>query len=248
MRQGSVRELSGATSILPRILSGSLQVERGGGTGVVTRFLCGCFGCERFAERLFLAGLLPLFKVYLRADETGRWLEHAILPAVAEDEVGRAGRFAVRVRLTEALFVEVLRRKMDVLPHERTSWLAAAGRGHRQRFSLPAPRSGETMDAARVGASSRNLAHGPRRALQPSLGRIAIYLSRALAHATGGADAGDRRSQGFMGCLRRRPRIGGGLQSHAFKREFGLPLAQYGRRLSRLQSQPPSERMGVTAL
>jgi cupin len=59
LSNGPVSELIDAATLLPKILAGSLTVERGGGGGVPTKFICGYFGCERYAERLFLAGLPP---------------------------------------------------------------------------------------------------------------------------------------------------------------------------------------------
>jgi uncharacterized protein YjlB len=46
---------SGAS--LDKYLAGSLTTMRVGGGGETTRFVCGYFGCERHADRLFLAGL-----------------------------------------------------------------------------------------------------------------------------------------------------------------------------------------------
>jgi hypothetical protein len=92
----------------------------------VTRFVCGYFGCERYAERLFLAGLPPVFRVHIRGDPAGAWIESSIRHSVNEIEAGRAGRLALLSKLSEALFMETLCRYMDELPPERTGWLAAA--------------------------------------------------------------------------------------------------------------------------
>lgn len=110
--------------LLPKVLSGSFALERGGGRGAKTTFVCGYFGCERYAERLFLAGLPPIFKVHIRGDGAGQWLEQAIRHAL-EGDSGRAGQAAVLARLAEALFVETLCRYMAELPREQTGWLAA---------------------------------------------------------------------------------------------------------------------------
>jgi AraC-like DNA-binding protein len=115
-----------ATRLLGQILTGEIAVETGGGGGPVTRFVCGYFGCERYAERLFLAGLPPVFKVHLRGDPAGVWLESAIRHAVAEASTRQAGRMALLAKLAEALFVETLCRLLDELPPDRTGWLAAA--------------------------------------------------------------------------------------------------------------------------
>jgi len=126
LSNGPVSELIDAATLLPKILAGSLTVERGGGGGAATKFICGYFGCERYAERLFLAGLPPAFKVNIRGDASGAWIEGSLRHLVAELESKRAGRIALVSKLCEALFIQTLCRYMDELPADRTGWLAAA--------------------------------------------------------------------------------------------------------------------------
>lgn len=123
---GSVRELTDGSSLLPKILSGELASERGGGTGPLTKFICGYIGCERHAQRLFLAGLPPLFKINIRREASGEWIESSIRYLASEASSKRAGRTALLSKLAEALFIETLRQYMAELPAERTGWLAAA--------------------------------------------------------------------------------------------------------------------------
>lgn len=123
---GRVSELTDASVLLPKILTGEIVRERGGGAGPITKFICGYIGCERRAERLFLAGLPPLFKVNIRREASGEWLESAIRYLASERESARAGRRALLAKLAEAVFIETLRRYMAELPAERTGWLAAA--------------------------------------------------------------------------------------------------------------------------
>jgi methanethiol S-methyltransferase len=61
------------------------------GGGAMTRFVCGYFGCERHADRMFLAGLPSMFKINIRNDAAGRWLESSIQHLVSEAEAGRPG-------------------------------------------------------------------------------------------------------------------------------------------------------------
>jgi hypothetical protein len=46
--------------------------------------VCGYFGCERHAARLFLAGLPSLIKINLRTDAAGRWPENSIRHLLGE--------------------------------------------------------------------------------------------------------------------------------------------------------------------
>jgi AraC-like DNA-binding protein len=121
-----VTELTDSSALLPKILEGAIVSERGGGGGRVTKFICGYIGCERQAKRLFLAGLPPLFKVNIRRDTSGEWIESTIRHLASEREPARAGRSALLATLAEALFIETLRRYMAELPRQRTGWLAAA--------------------------------------------------------------------------------------------------------------------------
>jgi AraC-like DNA-binding protein len=123
---GRMTELVDSSALLPKLLGGAIASERGGGGGRMTKFICGYIGCERQAERLFLAGLPPLFKVNIRGDASGEWIESTIRHLASERAPAHPGRSALLAKLAEALFIETLRRYMAELPRQRTGWLAAA--------------------------------------------------------------------------------------------------------------------------
>ena len=123
---GSVSQLTDSSSLLPKILRGAIASERGGGSGPATKFICGYIGCDRHAERLFLAGLPPLFKVNVRREASGEWIESSIRYLASERGSARAGQSALLAKLAEALFIETLRRYMTELPADGIGWLAAA--------------------------------------------------------------------------------------------------------------------------
>src|SRR5690606_19609349 len=54
---GSPSEFVDSGASRGRFLLGELATLRVGGGGEATRFICGYFGCERHADKLFLAGL-----------------------------------------------------------------------------------------------------------------------------------------------------------------------------------------------
>ncbi|MFW6201271.1 MAG: AraC family transcriptional regulator, partial [Gemmatimonadota bacterium] len=58
------------------------------------------------------------------ATDTDRWLATTLRYAMEEAESDRPGSPAMLARLTEVLYLEVLRRYMRELPAERTGWLA----------------------------------------------------------------------------------------------------------------------------
>src|SRR4051812_3305290 len=62
---------------LQRIFSVGLKVARMGGGGATTRFVCGYMVCEPRLSQVFLSGLPALFKVNIREDQSGQWLENS---------------------------------------------------------------------------------------------------------------------------------------------------------------------------
>ena len=111
---------------LAQIVSQGLNISRLGGGGELTKFVCGYMACDPQLSQVFLNGLPPLFKVSIRNDESGRWLENSIRFSVNAASAARAGGEAVLAKLSEVLFVETLRAYITHLPPEQTGWLAGA--------------------------------------------------------------------------------------------------------------------------
>ena len=88
--------------------------------------MCGYMACEPRLSQVFLSGLPPVFKVSIRNDASGRWLENSIRFSVDQADASRAGGEAVLAKLSEVLFVETLRVYIAHLPPEQTGWLAGA--------------------------------------------------------------------------------------------------------------------------
>ena len=97
-----------------------------GGGGDSARYVCGYMACDPFLSRPILGGLPPVFKVHIRTDRSGQWLENSILHLVEEAASGRVGSDAMLAKLSEALFVDTLRRYVAGLPEHQTGWLAGA--------------------------------------------------------------------------------------------------------------------------
>ncbi|HKS75712.1 MAG TPA: AraC family transcriptional regulator [Terriglobales bacterium] len=111
---------------LAKIFSQGLKLTRLGGGGEITRFVCGYMACEPRLSQVFLSGLPPVFKVSIRNDASGRWLENSIRFSVDQADRSRPGGEAVLAKLSEVLFVETLRAYIAQLPEEQTGWLAGA--------------------------------------------------------------------------------------------------------------------------
>src|SRR5437868_14505093 len=111
---------------LGEVLAQGLKLWRLGGGGEVTKFVCGYMACDPRLSQVFLSGLPPLFKVSIRNDASGRWLENSIRFSVDEADASRSGGEAVLAKLSEVLFIETLRADITQLPAEQTGWLAGA--------------------------------------------------------------------------------------------------------------------------
>jgi AraC-like DNA-binding protein len=112
--------------ISAKIKSRDLSPLHAGGGGEVSRFVCGYMTCDPHLSRPILNGLPAVFKVNIRTDRSGHWLENSILHLVEEAASGRVGSEAMLAKLSEALFVDTLRRYVAGLPEQQMGWLAGA--------------------------------------------------------------------------------------------------------------------------
>jgi AraC-like DNA-binding protein len=86
-----------------------------------TRIVCGFLGCD---ARPFNPLLTALPRVIRVSDPAGGALGAYVQFAVAESKKPRIGSECVLGRLSELMFVDVVRRYLETLPAERTDWLA----------------------------------------------------------------------------------------------------------------------------
>jgi AraC-like DNA-binding protein len=113
-----------SAAILAKIKSRDLSPVQAGGGGDMARFACGYMACDPHIGRPILSGLPPVFKVNIRTDRSGQWLENSILHLVEEAGSGQVGGAAMLSKLSEALFVDTLRRYIASLPNQQVGWLA----------------------------------------------------------------------------------------------------------------------------
>ena len=102
------------------------QLAYGGG-GATTRLVCGYLACDARLARMLLAGLPPVVRVNVRGSNAGAWLEASVRYALAEARSPRPGGAGVLAKLSEVLFIEVLRLYMNEQAEGRTGWLAGVG-------------------------------------------------------------------------------------------------------------------------
>jgi AraC-like DNA-binding protein len=225
---GTPKTLMSPAEALGKIWSGQVaNAAFGSGVGDVTNIVCGFFGCERHAAKLFLAGLPPLMKVSLRGDAAGDWIENTIRHLCKEVEAKRPGGTVILSKMAEALFIESLRRYMEQLPPERMGWLAGArdpvvgaalALMHRrpwQRWTLA-----ELSSAA--GASRTVLVERFQRLLgEPPLTYLARWRMQLAARKLQTTGSNVLQIAGEVGYESE------AAFCRAFKREFLVPPAQY---------------------
>lgn len=97
------------------------ELIHGGDGAEQTRFVCGFLGCDVRPFNPLLAALPPMLRISMMQDAMG--IAALFRMALAEGRAGRAGSETVLARLSEVMFVEVLRRHLETLPPDAGGWL-----------------------------------------------------------------------------------------------------------------------------
>lgn len=108
----------------PRGTSLPIMHAMGGGGPERTGVICGFLGLDERPYNPLLASLPRMIHLGGGAAARDGWLGHLIECTVEESKQRRAGADNVLSRLSELMFVEVVRRYIDSLPVEQTGWLA----------------------------------------------------------------------------------------------------------------------------
>ena len=105
--------------------SASPLVTHAGGGNERAEMICGFLGCDLRPFNPVLEALPALVHVRRPSEVSSHdRLDPLIAFAVAESRQLRAGAKSVLLRLSEVLFIEVIRRYLDSLARDRTGWLA----------------------------------------------------------------------------------------------------------------------------
>lgn len=88
-----------------------------------TRFVCGFLGCDLRPFNPLLAAL-PEIMVARRPEGAGAWVSDLLLIALSERDRQRAGTETVLAKLSELVFIEVIRRYIESLPEDARGWLS----------------------------------------------------------------------------------------------------------------------------
>jgi AraC-like DNA-binding protein len=92
--------------------------------------LCGFLGCDRRPFNPLLAGLPRMIHAPASNGDADGWIEQFARVAASESRRKRPGGEAVLERMSEMMFVDLLRRYLDALPDDRRGWLS----GLRDRY------------------------------------------------------------------------------------------------------------------
>ena len=100
-------------------------VNYGGDGPITARFVCGFLACDAHPFNPLLDSLPPVIKSGdPHGSDTG-WLGQFIRLAMIEESADkRAGGESVLAKLSELMFIEVVRRHLESLPPEQAGWLA----------------------------------------------------------------------------------------------------------------------------
>lgn len=209
-----------------------LLAERGiltqsGGSGELTKLVCGYLTCDQELSQVFLAGLPAIVQVTMRDSSSGRWVEETLRYSVDHADASGPGGDAVMAKLSEVLFVETLRRYIARLPTTQTGWLAGArnpevGKALALLHRQPAhPWTIATL-ANEVGASRSVLAERFRHYLEDTpMGYLTRWRLQLAAQALTGTSKSVAEVAGDVG-YESEPSF-----NRAFKRKFGVPPARF---------------------
>ncbi|HTQ82425.1 MAG TPA: AraC family transcriptional regulator [Pseudolabrys sp.] len=110
---------------LDAIAAGPLPYFVNYGDGAVsTKLVCGFLACDARPFNPLLESLPPVIKASTAHTSEAGWLGQFISVAVMETAAKRAGSESVLSKLSELMFIEVVRRHLEGLPAEQAGWLA----------------------------------------------------------------------------------------------------------------------------
>jgi len=227
---GSPEEPVDALQTFAENLTQGLKLARFGGGGEITRFVCGYLACQPRLSEVFLAGLPKMIKVNAADKPSDQGLENSIRFSVGEVNGSIAGSSLVLAKLSEALFVETLRRYINALPPDQIGWLAGAGDpliGQALALLHKQPARPWTISelARGIGLSRTRLAERFRHFLGESpmayLAQWRLKLGAEMLESTENSVAEVAAAVGYGS---------GAAFNRAFRRAFGCPPAQFRRK------------------
>ena len=127
-------------AFLREMVAGRLPfvIEEGGGGEPRTRYVCGYLGCDMRPFNPLLAALPPLLHVKGQGRQPGDRLDRLVELTLEATESSLPGGEAVRLRLSELIFVEAIRRHLAAQSVSRAAADLGAGQGWLAGLADPA--------------------------------------------------------------------------------------------------------------
>jgi len=140
-----------------------MPIVAGSGDGEEARIVCGFLGYDASPRHPLLDALPRMIHARAADREKGSWLDLFIPVAVAECANKRPGGESILGRMSELMFVEVIRQYVEALPRTEYGWLAGLRDrqvGRALNLIHGAPAHGWTLEkmAGTVGLSRSSLA------------------------------------------------------------------------------------------
>ena len=230
-RMGNGRtDITPFASLLPPPPWHELPILTCGGSGETTKIVCVYLRCDSLLFDPFIASLPKLLIMRCDGLTSGQWVEASVQYLISEVVKGRAGTSCIMARLTELLFVEILRLHLAQVRDEDIGWFAALRDRHVCRVlnvfhSQPAKQWTVEMLSREVRLSRSALARRFHYLLNmPLMHYLATWRLHLAAQDLKFSDVPIKMIA---------ERIGYDSEeafSRAFKRHFGLPPGDWRRR------------------
>ena len=99
-------------------------INYGGDGPASAKLVCGFLACDAWPFNPLLANLPPVIRARDKPGSEASWLGQFIRVATMESANKRAGGESVLAKLSELMFIEVVRQQLETLPPEQAGWLA----------------------------------------------------------------------------------------------------------------------------
>jgi AraC-like DNA-binding protein len=121
-----MRAAAASAAEFDAVTSGPLPffLSYGGNGPVSTKLVCGFLACDAQPFNPLLDNLPPVIKAGDARGGDSSWLGQFIRVAMIESADKRAGGESILAKLSELMFIEVVRQYLEALPPEQAGWLA----------------------------------------------------------------------------------------------------------------------------
>jgi AraC-like DNA-binding protein len=219
--------------LLPPPPWADILVVEHGGRGANTSLVCGFVHCDELLFHPLLGSLPRLLHVAPTQDAGDRWLSFTLRHTAAEARQPSPGSRDMLPRLTELMFVEILRKHMQGVSGDAAGWFAAAkdpvvGAALKLLHAQPMKAWSVEELARRVGASRSVLSERFRRYLdEPPMRYLSHWRLQMVAQQLKAGNLPIKTLAEQYGYESE------AAFSRAFKRSFGLPPGDWRRRQDR---------------